>query len=405
MKMPDVATGITTEGQAGHDELALPTHPGAQPIPDPGLDAPLDIQRGVLDREQSRDVADGLSVTLPPAAELPDEPLPDHLQAMVDEAGRQQEQDARDLEAGREAMSELRMREFLEDVEAAEGAPELAAALANLRPHISADEYESVLYEAAAYHYGIDPQDATPEMLEEFAEFVNNLDGNVSNIDLLKIVLEKDRLAQDLLPKVAAERSEAVLEEAREFARDVGIRSQGEFNARFAVLQDFAKNAMGFDLEKMVSDPNGFDRKAFHDVLRTADAALAEHATQERTRALHQGMLDDELTSSVQAGLGPYSPFDWEVGKPQGERQLPPPRPDSSRIAARARRYRESVADIQFGVADSPSLMDGLTAGDGKPLTPDKATSADVRYRREQEEAAQQMASIFGGRVSTHGGQ
>jgi hypothetical protein len=381
---------LTVQGEAIRAPEADPFQNLETRVPKPAevaptqADAALDsgdaIRKSVLSTEGSTDLRDGITVAADPEPKPQSKEewlasLDPETRNIYDRAVRESEVEAADLAEVKELREDVAYRDFEAGLDEAETAEDVIELLAELRPQVSPEVYDFALGEASElFADDLEGLDATTASLDREAQIV----------EALKRAIEADRLTQELLPRVAEERAKEVHSLARDFARDIGARSDDEANARIQAAKEFAKNDLGYDLDALEVSVEGWDAKAYDAVLRSADAALHEDNRAQATRRFQQAVADTGDTS-IGSGLEVLSPLGFWV-RPN-EIDLGPAIVDDDRVVQRAQAKRATPQEIRSGILEAPSssIADGLTDGDGNSTTAYFATGQDRIDKLERE--------------------
>jgi hypothetical protein len=384
---PDISEGLTVDGSPVQDApaAALPEATPAERTEtrDPSTDSADAIRRAVADPDTLPAIADGLTTAALPESDLErlERAVSDANEKVLDSIDPANPMLAEELSLGREARDELAGRELLDFArdEWVGDLDELAHRVGEMRAAVQDDGYaEALTFQLARELY---PED--PEAAEAAYEWLAATGDQLSE-------MQTQAERQELLDELGQEAAKARVDEYhaiyKAWAEAQGLRPGSDSaKALFAQAQEFAKFEMGYDLERMVYDPRGWDAKAFDAILRSAGAVLAEQDAANRHRAIQKSVLEGPSTS-ISEGLEHRNAFgEWISDVPILPTEV---EVDADRVVRRAQRSRPTAADIRATVsgAESTSVADGLTGPNGKSITFDEASGGTRRHQQAEAE-------------------
>lgn len=344
---------------------------------DPSEDSADQIARDILSGPVSVSVRDGLTVHERMPAELESRLSPE-AEKYLEIGERLNAQEEKALQRGAEALEQLAVREYVDRFDAAADDSEIIAALLALKEKLpeSFVDYEVDLARQLTGVYDSDA--AGREELDDLARTTIMIDELVNQAEAYKADdLATERMRQ-LLPLAQEASFKDKQDVVREWRHEQGIQP-AEAKERIGRAAEFARDILGIDLM-------GLDKADFDKVLRASDATVGETVTAQRTRALHEQILNAPSTN-VGNGIEKFGPNGWRrVNAVDMNATFGPVVPNPARTAQRMVSRRTSESDIHRGVLEaSTSVKDGLTSG-GKRITIPEATGENDRYEQERRE-------------------
>jgi len=387
--MPTVSEGITIAGEPASsgaaDPFAADVRAGSLPAkPDPALSSAEEIRAAVQSSEGSTDLRDGIEIApeREPTPE-PREPISPELQKILDQGKLDLEKDAREREAGAEAIELLARQELYAAVEAASDPSEIVAPLAKYRDVAGEDNYLEQVDEIAGWWLDADPDSEDEEESEAWGRLADALTKDSETIAALRDAVEKTQLAESLIPAAAAQRAEETAKVIQDWQQELGLSGE-EARARIVQLEQLVREDYP---GRELADFAAHDPEGFRALLRSEDASDKAVTKEFGDTAFKQELLEAPSTS-VAEGFTQMTPWG-----PMSTNPKPQLTPDQARIDARAvataHRRPDSADSIRKGVAEPESTdwRESLTTADGKPTTFDKASGNLERAKREREEA------------------